>query len=126
MAHRELLVYIYSVGKIGSTGVTKESAKLNGLDVEATVFEDNYRPEFMPTTEKVLMELVYEKGTQRIVGGQLMSKYDITQSANTLSLAVQNKMTVEDLAISDFFFQPHFDRPWNYLNLLAQAALENM
>ena len=108
---------------IGSTGVTLESAKLNGLDVEATLFEDNYRPEFMPTTENVLMELVYEKGTNRIVGGQLMSKYDVTQSANTLSLAVQNKMTVEDLAISDFFFQPHFDRPWNYLNLLAQAAL---
>lgn len=112
--------------KIGSTGVTLESAKMNGLDVEATVFEDNYRPEFMPTTEKVYMELVYEKGTNRIVGGQLMSKYDITQSANTLSLAVQNKMTVEDLAISDFFFQPHFDRPWNYLNLLAQAALKDI
>jgi NADPH-dependent 2,4-dienoyl-CoA reductase/sulfur reductase-like enzyme len=112
--------------KIGSTGVTLESAKMNNLDVEATVFEDNYRPEFMPTTENVLMELVYEKGTGRIVGGQLMSKYDVTQSANTLSLAIQNKMTVEDLALSDFFFQPHFDRPWNYLNLLAQAALAEM
>lgn len=112
--------------KIGSTGVTLESGKMNGLDVEATYFEDNYRPEFMPTTENVMMELVYEKGTNRIVGGQLMSKYDITQSANTLSLAVQNKMTVEDLAISDFFFQPHFDRPWNYLNLLAQAALADI
>ncbi|WP_086347537.1 NADH oxidase [Candidatus Enterococcus clewellii] len=112
--------------KIGSTGVTLESGKMNGLEVEATHFEDNYRPEFMPTTENVMMELVYEKGTNRIVGGQLMSKYDITQSANTLSLAVQNKMTVEDLAISDFFFQPHFDRPWNYLNLLAQAALADI
>lgn len=112
--------------KIGSTGVTMESAKLNGLDVNATFFEDNYRPEFMPTTENVMMELVYEKGTNRIVGGQLMSKYDITQSANTLSLAVQNNMTVEDLALSDFFFQPHFDRPWNYLNLLAQAALADL
>ncbi|MTD38908.1 SidA/IucD/PvdA family monooxygenase [Erwinia sp. CPCC 100877] len=112
--------------KIGSTGVTLESAKMNGLEVGATVFEDNYRPEFMPTTENVYMELVYEKGTNRIVGGQLMSKYDITQSANTLSLAVQNKMTVEDLALSDFFFQPHFDRPWNYLNLLAQAALKDI
>ncbi|MBM7688644.1 NADH oxidase [Enterococcus ureilyticus] len=112
--------------KIGSTGVTLESAKLNNLDVAATQFEDNYRPEFMPTTENVMMELVYEKGTNRIVGGQLMSKYDITQSANTLSLAVQNKMTVEDLALSDFFFQPHFDRPWNYLNLLAQAALKDI
>ena len=33
-------------------------------------------------------------------------------------------MTIEDLAYVDFFFQPHFDRPWNYLNILAQAALE--
>ncbi|EPH95500.1 NADH oxidase [Enterococcus faecalis 13-SD-W-01] len=111
---------------IGSTGVTSESAPLNNLDVQATVFEDNYRPEFMPTTEKVLMQLVYEKGTNRIVGAQLMSKYDVTQSANTMSLAIQNKMTVEDLALSDFFFQPHFDRPWNYLNLLAQAALADL
>ncbi|KAF1296031.1 NADH oxidase [Enterococcus sp. JM4C] len=111
---------------IGSTGVTKESAQMNNLEVDATLFEDNYRPEFMPTTENVKMSLVYEKGTNRIVGAQFMSKYDITQSANTLSLAVQNKMTVEDLAISDFFFQPHFDRPWNYLNLLAQAALEDI
>lgn len=111
---------------IGSTGVTKESAPMNNLDVQVTVFEDNYRPEFMPTNEKVMMELVYEKITNRIVGAQFMSKYDITQSANTMSLAIQNKMTVEDLALSDFFFQPHFDRPWNYLNLLAQAALNEL
>lgn len=109
--------------KIGSTGVTKESAKMFGLDVAATTFEDNYRPEFMPTNERVWMEIVYEKESHRIVGAQMMSKYDITQSANTMSLAVQNKMTLEDLALSDFFFQPHFDRPWNYLNLLAQKAL---
>lgn len=108
---------------IGSTGVTEASAPHLGLEVQATYLEDNYRPEFMPTTENVQMKLVFEKGTHRIVGGQLMSKYDITQSANTLSLAIQNKMTIEDLAISDFFFQPHFDRPWNYLNLLAQKAM---
>lgn len=111
---------------IGSTGMTIENARLNQIDAAATTFEDNYRPEFMPTTENVLMTLVYEKGTSRIIGGQLMSKYDITQSANTLSLAIQNHMTVEDLALSDFFFQPNFDRPWNYLNLLAQAAMADI
>jgi NADPH-dependent 2,4-dienoyl-CoA reductase/sulfur reductase-like enzyme len=109
---------------IGSTGVTTCSASQMGLKVRSVILKDNYRPEFMPTNEELLMQLVYEEGTNRIVGGQVMSKYDITQSANTLSLAIQNKMTVEDLAYVDFFFQPHFDRPWNYLNLLAQAALE--
>ncbi len=42
-----------------------------------------------------------------------------------MSLAIQNKMTIEDLAYVDcFFFQPVFDRPWNYLNILAQVAVE--
>lgn len=109
---------------IGSTGVTVCSAPAFGLKVRSVLLKDNYRPEFMPTTEEVMMQLVYEEGTNRIVGGQVMSKYDITQSANTLSLAIQNKMTIEDLAYVDFFFQPHFNRPWNYLNLLAHAALE--
>ncbi len=109
---------------IGSTGVTVSGADTMGLKVRSVIVTDNYRPEFMPTTEEVLMQLVYEVGTNRIVGGQVMSKYDITQSANTLSLAIQNKMTIEDLAYVDFFFQPHFDRPWNYLNLLAHEAVE--
>lgn len=108
---------------IGSTGVTEISAPAFGLDVKATYMTDNYRPEFMPTNQTIYMKIVYEKGSNRIVGGQLMSKYDITQSANALSLVIQNRMTLEDLAYVDFFFQPHFDRPWNYLNLLAQAAL---
>ena len=109
---------------IGSTGVNEGSAKHFDLDVRTVYVEDNYRPEFMPTNEKIYMKLVYEVGTNRIVGGQVMSKYDCTASANTLSLAVQNKMTIEDLAYVDFFFQPVFDRPWNYLNILAQAAVE--
>jgi NADPH-dependent 2,4-dienoyl-CoA reductase/sulfur reductase-like enzyme len=109
---------------IGSTGVTVSGAPFFDLKVRSVIVKDNYRPEFMPTTEEVLMQLVYEVGTNRIVGGQVMSKYDVTQSANTLSLAIQNKMTIEDLAYVDFFFQPHFDRPWNYLNLLAHAAVE--
>lgn len=110
---------------IGSTGMTMMNAQAQGIDAEAVWFEDNYRPEFMPTTEKIYMQLVYDRQTKVILGGQLISKYDITQSANTLSVVVQNKMTVEELAIQDFFFQPHFNRPWNYLNLLAQEALKN-
>ena len=109
---------------IGSTGVNEGSAKHFGLETRSVYVEDNYRPEFMPTNEKLYMKLVYEVGTGRIVGGQIMSKYDCTASANTLSLAIQNKMTIEDLAYVDFFFQPVFDRPWNYLNILAQAAVE--
>ncbi len=55
-----------------------------------------------------------------------MSDYDISQSANLLSVCIQNQNTIDDLAMVDMLFQPNFDRPFNYLNILAQAAQEKV
>jgi NADPH-dependent 2,4-dienoyl-CoA reductase/sulfur reductase-like enzyme len=108
---------------IASTGLSEESAKKFGLDVESTTYSDNYRPEFMPTYENVRVKLVYERESRRIVGGQIISKVDLTPAANTLSVCIQNEMTIEQLAFVDFFFQPHFNKPWNFLNSTALQAL---
>ncbi|KAB2865857.1 MAG: NADH oxidase [Exiguobacterium chiriqhucha] len=110
---------------IASSGLTEEAAGLFGLDVESVVIEDAYRPEFMPTAEPVQFKLVYEVGTHRVVGGQVLSKADMTQAVNTLSLAIQNEMTVEELAYVDFFFQPHYNKPWHFINSGALAAMKD-
>ncbi|MFC6260745.1 FAD-dependent oxidoreductase [Levilactobacillus fujinensis] len=107
---------------IVSTGLTLAAAQQQGINAEQVIVKDNYRPEFMPTTEPVLMSLVFDPTTRRILGGALMSKYDVSQSANTLSVCIQNENTIDDLAMVDMLFQPNFDRPFNYLNILAQAA----
>ena len=108
---------------IASTGLTEEGAKLAGIECETSTIEDNYRPEFMPTYEKAMVKIVFDKNTRRILGGQIMSKVDLTQFMNTLSVVIQNKMTVEELAMTDFFFQPHFNKPWSLLNQVALNVL---
>ncbi|MDI3235062.1 FAD-dependent oxidoreductase [Exiguobacterium antarcticum] len=108
---------------IASTGLTEDAAPFFGLEVASTTVKDAYRPEFMPTAEDVQLKLVYETGTHRVVGAQIISKVDLTQAMNTLSVAIQNEMTLEELAFVDFFFQPHYNKPWNLLN---QAALQGM
>lgn len=109
---------------IAATGLTEDAAIEAGLDVATAMFEDNYRPEFMPEYAKATFKVVFEKDSRRILGAQLMSTVDLTQSINTLSVCIQNKMTVEELAFVDFFFQPHYNKPWNYLNSLGFAAME--
>ncbi|KRK40417.1 FAD-dependent oxidoreductase [Loigolactobacillus bifermentans] len=108
---------------VASTGLTLRYAKKAGYNAAAVDLTDNYRPEFMPSTTPIKMRLVYDRDTQRILGGQLSSHYNISQSANTLSVCIQNENTVEDLAFVDMLFSPHDDRPFHYLNLLGQAAL---
>ncbi|CAH0346309.1 FAD-dependent oxidoreductase [Bacillus sp. CECT 9360] len=108
---------------IATTGLTEASAESMGMNVKSVTITDNYRPEFMPDFEQVTLKVVYEEETDRILGAQIMSKADLTQSINTLSVCIQNKMTIEQLGFVDFFFQPHYNKPWNFLNQAGLQAL---
>ena len=110
---------------IASTGLTEEVAKATtSFNVGTAIVTDSYRPEFMPTYEKATVKLVFDKDTRRVLGGQIISTLDLTQFMNTLSVVIQNNMTVEELATTDFFFQPHFNKPWSLLNLVALEAIK--
>ena len=109
---------------MAATGITEETARIEGIDVDSILVTENYRPEFMPTYEKVKFKVVFERGSRKILGAQITSKADLTQSINTLSVCIQNGMTVDELAFVDFFFQPHYNKPWNFLNLAGLNALK--
>lgn len=113
-------IKIYDLN-IASTGLTETAALAMNKIVKSVTIHENYRPEFMPTYEQVTLKVVYEESTERIVGAQILSKMDMTQSINTLSVCIQNEMTMDELSFVDFFFQPHYNKPWNLLN---QAGLQ--
>ena len=109
---------------IASTGLTEEMAKVTtSMNIDSVIIKDNHRPEFMPSYEEAMIKLVFDKDTRRIIGGQILSNNDLTQYMNTLSVVIQNNMTIEELAMTDFFFQPHFNKPWSLLNTVALQAL---
>jgi NADPH-dependent 2,4-dienoyl-CoA reductase/sulfur reductase-like enzyme len=112
-------IYEYN---IAATGLTEESAKAAGFNVKSVSVTDNYRPEFMPTFDSATIKVVYDADSEVILGSQLISKTDLTQMINTMSVVIQNKMTIDELAFVDFFFQPHFNKPWSLLNVVALSA----
>lgn len=112
-------IYEYN---IASTGLTENSAKAAGYNIKTVSVTDNYRPEFMPTFDSATIKVVYDADSEVILGAQLISKTDLTQLMNTMSVVIQNKMTIDELAFVDFFFQPHFNKPWSLLNIVALNA----
>lgn len=110
---------------IASTGLTEDVAKATtNMAIGSMLLKENHRPEFMPDYSEALIKIVYDKESHRILGGQIISEHDLTQYMNTLSVVIQNNMTLEELAVIDFFFQPHFNKPWSILNSVALKALE--
>lgn len=109
---------------LAETGLTLKKALANGLNADCVTYHDYYRPEYMPTTEMLTIYLIYDKDTRKVLGAQLFSKHEIAQSANAISICIQNENTIDDLAYVDMLFQPNYDNPFNYLNLVAQMAID--
>lgn len=108
-----------------TAGLNQFSAKRNDVPFKTSFYEDSMRPAYIPEKDnpKVYVSLAFNPYNHQILGGAVLSKYDITAQGNVLALAISHKMTLEDLAEQDFFFQPGFDRQWSLLNLAAQHAL---
>ncbi|CAJ1183061.1 NADH oxidase [Companilactobacillus paralimentarius] len=108
---------------LASTGLTLRHALKDGINADSVTYHDYYRPDYMPTTEMLTIKLIYNKDNHLILGAQFFSKHEVAQSANTISVCIQNKNTIDDLAFMDMLFQPNYDNPFNYLNLVAQQAV---
>lgn len=109
-----------------ASGLNSFTASKAGVAIRSSYYEDTLRPKYVPEkfgNPKVSVQLFFDPMTHQILGGAVLSTYDITAQGNVLALAIQQKLTIEDLAEADFFFQPGFDRQWSVLNLAAQQAL---
>lgn len=109
-----------------ASGLNSFTAGKAGVAIRTAYYEDTIRPKYVPEeygNTKVSIQLFFDLMTHQVLGGAVLSTYDVTAQGNVLALAIQQKLTIEDLAEADFFFQPGFDRQWNMINLAAQQAL---
>ncbi|MCT0050186.1 H2O-forming NADH oxidase [Lactococcus lactis] len=107
-----------------STGLSVKAAKKIGLEVSFSDFEDKQKAWFLhENNDSVKIRIVYETKSRRIIGAQLASKSEIIAgNINMFSLAIQEKKRIDELALLDLFFLPHFNSPYNYMTVAALNA----
>lgn len=109
-----------------ATGLNTPSSERLEIDVKSVFLKQNILDDHIPApvNAEVLFKLFYDPKTLKILGAQILSKKDLTAYINTISLALQTDITIEELAYTDFFFQPLFNTPWNLLNQAGQQAMK--
>lgn len=108
------------------SGLNSFTAQRSNVEIKKSFYQGSLRPAYVPTGKNnpmVYVQLFFDPSSHIILGGSVLSTYDVTAQGNVLALAIQHKLTLEDLADADFFFQPGFDRQWSILNIAAQHAL---
>lgn len=103
--------------KYASTGITEETAKKYNIAAKSVFYSDNDRPEWMNTVDRVDIKLVFEEKTYRLLGAQILSHGSSNHSEwiFSLALAIQKGMNLFDVALTDVYFLPHLNKPFNFV-----------
>ncbi len=112
--------------KMAATGLSAERAEAAGYDVGISDFTAVQKATFVEDENpEVKIRIVYDKTTRKVLGAQMASTYDMSAGIHMFSLAIQEGITIDRLALLDIFFLPHFNQPYNYYTMAAyQAMLE--
>ncbi|HWQ14868.1 MAG TPA: FAD-dependent oxidoreductase [Roseiflexaceae bacterium] len=105
-----------------STGLSQRRALAEGFDAETVVATAGSRAHYMPGHTPVHVALVIERGTRRLLGGQIVGQEGVAKRIDTLAAALQAHWGVADLAALDLSYAPPFAPVWDPILVAANLA----
>jgi len=93
---------------VGSTGLSEKNAEKAGMTNIATVVNASLdKPGFMQG-KLLITKLIVERSTHRIVGAQVIGPGEVSKQLAIWALAIQGKMTVEQMINADLPYAPPY------------------
>ena len=109
-----------------STGLTEKIAREVGYNVGVSyVFKDNHVTYF-PGGKPLALKIVYDKKTNRLLGGQAYGEVDVEKRIDVLATALHGKMTLEDLSEIDFAYAPPYNSANDPVNIASFIGINNI
>lgn len=107
----------------GRTGLTREEAKKEKLEVSETVIVQADKPGHMGGSA-VTVVLLADRISKRVFGAQMIGERGVGHRLNIVATAIAGKLSLPDLAWLDFGYTPPVNSMWDPVQVAAQAALK--
>jgi len=117
-AIRALAVRVFGI-EVAQVGISSEEARAAGFSVTVTSITGSSRVGLMPGTKKITVTLIVEDRTRRILGANIFGGDGVVQRANILGVAIQHRMTLDDIAQFDLIYSPPFAPLWDPILIAA-------
>ncbi len=104
------------------TGLSEREAQAEGFDVASVTIKSSSRAHYMPGHQPVHVKLIFEKGSHRILGAQMVGREGIAKRIDVIAAALHAGWTTYDLAKLDLSYAPPFAPVWDPILVAANVA----
>jgi NADPH-dependent 2,4-dienoyl-CoA reductase/sulfur reductase-like enzyme len=115
---RAIAVKVFSQ-EIAQVGISSQEATDSGFDVVMESISANSRIGFMPGNSKVHLTLIAERRSKRLLGANIYGRDGAVLRANTLGVAIQHHLTIDQVARLDMIYTPPYSPLWDPILVAA-------
>jgi NADPH-dependent 2,4-dienoyl-CoA reductase/sulfur reductase-like enzyme len=108
--------------EIAQVGISSEEAKQAGFQVVTETVSAYSKIGIMPNSSKVTLTLIVDRRSERLLGANIFGKEGAVLRANTLGVAIQNKLTLTDISRLDLIYAPPFAPLWDPILVAANQT----
>jgi NADPH-dependent 2,4-dienoyl-CoA reductase/sulfur reductase-like enzyme len=112
--------------EIARTGLSEREAAVAGFEVVGARIEGSTRAHYYPGARPLHVKLLAERGTGRVLGGQIVGEEGAAKRIDVLATAVTTRMTVEDMINLDLGYAPPFSPVWDPVVTAARRVASRL
>jgi NADPH-dependent 2,4-dienoyl-CoA reductase/sulfur reductase-like enzyme len=109
--------------EVGRVGLTEREAKAEGFGIVATTLNSTDHAGYMPDARDLAVKLVAERGSGRLLGGQVLGQAGVAQRIDLLATALYAELTLDDLTRLDLAYAPPFNSVYDPIQVAATSLL---
>ncbi len=108
--------------EMGRTGLSETEANRLGVPCSTKMVSTQDHPAYYPDPQKLMIKLIYETRTRRLLGANTAGSHDAVMRADIFAVAIHAGMSTEDLGMVDLAYAPPFASVWDAVHIAANAA----
>lgn len=112
--------------EVAQVGISSGEAADSGFDVVTESISANSRISFMPGNGKLRLTLIADKRSQRLLGANIYGTDGAVLRANTLGVAIQNHLTIDQLSRLDLIYTPPYSPLWDPILIAANQLAKRL
>lgn len=120
-AIRSIAVKVFGI-EVARVGLSSEEARASGFDVVTDSVSAWSKVAMMPGSSKLSITIIADRRTKRLLGVNMIGSDGVVLRANTLAVAIQNKMSIPDIQQWDLAYSPPFTPLWDPILVAANAT----
>jgi NADPH-dependent 2,4-dienoyl-CoA reductase/sulfur reductase-like enzyme len=112
--------------EVARTGLTEREAAAEGFAAVAATVEATTIAGYLPDARPMALKVVAERGTGRLLGGQIVGHERSAKRIDTLAVALHARLRVDELIDLDLAYAPPFSSTWDPVHHAARQLAKEI